>query len=282
MRVLLKKSSGIAFIRNKILDRSGAPFLSTFSEICLTPSATPVSYPFKDWAENRESTKQNIISRNVVANVDRVLQLHAQYKALSSTVSLLREKRNLLSKRNDPSDRRQCQELKGSLQTAEEELKTVKNSLYKEASFIPNHTHENSPIGDESCNKVLYQSFCPANFPLPSTPPQNHVTIGERLGILDLNAGIRTSGSGFFFWKNQGLLLELALIQYALRLSSSRGFVPVMTPDIIRTAFIDRCGFVPRSAGPNDNSDEEPSHHHNSVYSISNFSPQSGMFLTSI
>lgn len=62
--------------------------------------------------------------------------------------------------------------------------------------------------------------------------PQNHVEVGEALGLVDFDRGAEVSGSKFYYMKGMGALLELALINYAMAKCLAKGFVPYTTPDL--------------------------------------------------
>ena len=86
-----------------------------------------------------------------------------------------------------------------------------------------------SPVGDESKNRVEYEWGTPKNSDV------GHLYIADRFDLLDFQSGSKITGNKFVFLKNQAALLELALINYAVQLVSKRGdFKPVLTPDIAR------------------------------------------------
>lgn len=72
----------------------------------------------------------------------------------------------------------------------------------------------------------------------------DHVEIGERLGLIDLERGAKVSGSRFYFLTGQGALLELALINMAMQIASSHGFKPVIAPSLVRPFAMQGTGFL--------------------------------------
>ena len=110
---------------------------------------------------------------------------------------------------------------------------------------IPNLSHPDAPRGsDESANKELRRGATP-----PRTfdfKPEDHVALGERLDLIDLEGGARTTGHGFYFVKNQAVLLDLALQQFVLNLLVEEGFTPMITPDLARQEVVEGIGFIPR------------------------------------
>lgn len=82
-----------------------------------------------------------------------------------------------------------------------------------EALKLPNRTHVDSPVGDESNNRVVLEAGSKkigANLP-------NHLDIGEKFDMLDFANAAKLTGSKFVFMKNQAALLELALINWSLQ-----------------------------------------------------------------
>lgn len=85
------------------------------------------------------------------------------------------------------------------------------------------------------------------------TPPllangngKSHVDIGRELDILDSEASATTSGWGWYFLKNEGALLEQALIQYALSVALQRGWRVMTPPSLVYGHIANACGFMPR------------------------------------
>ena len=72
----------------------------------------------------------------------------------------------------------------------------------------------------------------------PGFPPRDHVDIGARLGMLDLERGAKVSGSRFYYLVGDGALLEMALIRYALDSVLARGFLPMITPVLVKPEVI--------------------------------------------
>ena len=76
--------------------------------------------------------------------------------------------------------------------------------------------------------------------------PKNHLELGKLLDIIDFRGGAWTTGNKFYFLKNEGAFLELALVNYTLEILSKEGFQTFLTPDLARLEIIDGIGYVPR------------------------------------
>ncbi|CEP13791.1 hypothetical protein [Parasitella parasitica] len=134
----------------------------------------------------------------------------------------------------------QGKQLKLDIKSCEEQLNQTETQLFERALMIPNNTHENSPIGSEENARIIKV------IGNPSKGQKDHVSIASDLNILDLEQAAITSGSSFYYLQGMGAFLELALIQYAMQKAASRGFMGVLTPDIVRTQVAYGCGFQPR------------------------------------
>ena len=76
--------------------------------------------------------------------------------------------------------------------------------------------------------------------------PKDHLEIGTALGIIDFESGAKVAGSGFYYLKNAGVLLELSLVRYALDFLAKNNFSLVFTPDMAKERFYLGTGYTPR------------------------------------
>ena len=76
-----------------------------------------------------------------------------------------------------------------------------------------------------------------------SFAPKNHVELGETLDVLDFESASEVSGSKFYYLKNACALLEMALINYAMARIAKEGYSPMITPDLVRSSTLSKCGF---------------------------------------
>ncbi|MFQ5426042.1 MAG: serine--tRNA ligase, partial [Gaiellales bacterium] len=108
---------------------------------------------------------------------------------------------------------------------------------------LPNPPHGSVPVGDTDEDNVELKTWgSPTAFDFP---PQDHVDIGERLGIIDLERAAKVSGSRFAYLKGQAVMLEFALVQWVLGRLASEGFTPVVPPVLVRERALFGTGFLP-------------------------------------
>ncbi|KAF7058011.1 hypothetical protein CFC21_065150 [Triticum aestivum] len=220
---------------------------------------------FKWIRDNRDVVATNIRNRNSAANLDVVLQLYDQYLALQKEVERLRAERNAVANKMkeklDPSLRQalvdEGKNLKESLIALEEDLVQLTDKLQLEAQSIPNTTHPDVPVGDEESSVTRKEVGSQRSF---SFPIKDHLQLGKDLDLFDFDAASEVSGSKFYYLKNEAVLLEMALVNWGIAEVSKKGFTPLITPEIVRSSVVERCGFQPRAQNTQvysiDNSDQ--------------------------
>ena len=163
--------------------------------------------------DHAEQIKENCRRRGVAADVDRFLHLEALRKAKQQEV---------------------------------EQLNRRSNELSMSLTFPPKRfPHPDAPVGvgDEANVELFRGRALPAQFDFPV---RDHLELAEKLDLVDLEAGARVAGHGFYFLKNEAVLLELALQRYALDVIMRDGFIPTTTPDLARNEILQGIGFIPR------------------------------------
>ena len=80
---------------------------------------------------------------------------------------------------------------------------------------------------------------------------KDHVELGESLDILDFDTGAKVSGQKFYYIKNQGVILQMALERFAMDIVLKHGFTPFITPDVAREEILSGIGFNPRGEESN-------------------------------
>jgi seryl-tRNA synthetase len=203
--------------------------------------------------DNAELVKQNCANRGVNVDIDRFVQLEAERKAKQIEVEGLNRQANEVSKSigkaKDPAERearkeqgRQLREKTQSLQTELDAIAAELDSIHRR---IPNLSHPDAPIGvDDKSNLERFRGK--TTLPNFDFQPLDHVQLAEKLDLVDFEAGAGVAGHGFYFLKNEAVLLELALQRYAVDLLMGEGFTPLSTPDLARNDVLAGTGYIPR------------------------------------
>jgi seryl-tRNA synthetase len=203
--------------------------------------------------ENADRVKQNCVNRGAPVDVGRFVELDTARKACQTTVDELNRRANEVSKSigqaKDQAQREARKEegrhLREETAGARLELERIIEELDAIHGSIPNLSHPDAPIGaDDKSNLELARGKTP--LPEFDFQPLDHVELGEALDLIDFEAGARVAGAGFYFLKNEAVLLELALQRYALEVLIAEGFTPTTTPDLARNEILNGTGYIPR------------------------------------
>lgn len=204
--------------------------------------------------DNVDLIKENIARRGVRdADPDLVVSLYHQRVENVQALETLRAERNETAQKMkgklDPEERQRLiergRELKEGIAMLERTLEQVEGELEAAAKKIPNMTHPDVPTGWEGEGRVLMTIGEPARF---SFEPKDHLAIGEDLDLMDFESAAKVTGQKFYYLKNEGAMLELALINYAMNKLMARGYTPYLTPDLARSSVLESIGFNPRGA----------------------------------
>lgn len=203
--------------------------------------------------EQADLVKRNCELRGAAVDVDRLVGLEAERKQKLTEAEDLNRQANEVSKQigraKSPEERealkeqgRALREQKDAAQAKHDEIDAEVHELQ---AHIPNLTHPDAPIGDDDTANTEV-SLGKTAVPKFDFAPKDHLELGKSLDLIDFEAGARVAGAGFYFLRNEGVLLDLALQQFAISELVKRGFTPVTTPDVAHTQILQGIGFMPR------------------------------------
>ncbi len=207
--------------------------------------------------DNLEAVEANIRNRNMQADARLAVALNEERSRTIQALEAKRAARNdnasRMKAKLEPTERQALiddgKALKNDIGQLETTLAEVEPRLHVALMQIPNMAHPDAPIGKTDVeNPELKRVGTPTQFPFPAL---DHVQLGEKLDIIDFEAGTKVSGTKFYFLKNEGVFLELALVRFVMDLLTKKGFTPYITPDIAREEVLTGIGFNPR--GPESN-----------------------------
>jgi seryl-tRNA synthetase len=202
--------------------------------------------------ENADRVKRNCADRGVQCEVDRLVELETARRQKQHEVEELNRKANenakTIGQAKDPAEREARKEAGRQLREQKDATHAEVDRLDKQAhaiqATIPNLTHPAAPVGKEQDSREVKRGTAPIR--KFDFQPLDHVALGERLNLFDLEAGARTTGHGFYFLKNDAVLLDLALQRYAVGILLEEGFTLTTTPDLARNEILEGIGFNPR------------------------------------
>jgi seryl-tRNA synthetase len=202
--------------------------------------------------DHHEEVRQNCANRGVKVDLAAVLRLRDERNALIVAGDELRRQQKDISAKIPKADANsrvqfieQGKQLREQISVTDEKLKLIEEQLRAEQAVIPNMTHPDAPIGGENDAKEIRVRGTKPAF---SFKPLDHVEIAAKLDLIDFEAGARVAGHGFYFLKNDAVMLEMALVQFALSKLRDKGFTLYTTPDLARDSVLEGIGFNPRGA----------------------------------
>lgn len=109
----------------------------------------------------------------------------------------------------------------------------LEEQFYLWALRLPNQTHPDVPVGDESQARVLHVV---GDKPAFSFQPRGHLEIAEKLDIIRQKRLSHVSGHRSYYLRGAGALLQHGLVNFTLNKLIHRGFTPMTVPDLLRGA----------------------------------------------
>ena len=207
--------------------------------------------------DNLDAVEANIRNRHMKADARAVLAMADRRSQAIQKLEALRASRNdnaaKMKGKLEPEVRQalidEGKQIKDGIAAAEAELDIVEKALRVDLMKIPNMAHPQAPVGKEDKDNLEIKRVGePTKLGFPAL---DHVQLGEKLDIIDFEAGTKVSGTKFYFLKNEGVFLELALTRYVMDLLVKKGFTPYITPDIAKEEILEGIGFNPRGEESN-------------------------------
>jgi seryl-tRNA synthetase len=199
-----------------------------------------------------ERVKSALARRGAAEQVDELLALDARRRELLPRIEGAQAERKTISKQIGEAKQRgeeaaeqmaAVAELKQAIDAGKAELEQVDAELQRVATALPNLPDPDAPEGmTEEDAVVLREEGEPPSFDFE---PRDHLEIGSELDLIDMEAGARVSGSRFAYLKGDLVLLELALVRFALDLVREEGHEPVVPPVLVREEALIGTGFLP-------------------------------------
>ncbi len=161
-------------------------------------------------------------------------RLRAEQNAFGRTVATAprEEKRALVL---------QAQALASQVKEAQQKSSDAEAEFARIAGSLGNVIIDGVPAGGEDDWSLIREV---GTTPAFDFEPRDHADLGELLGAIDIARGVKVSGSRFYFLKGVGARLELALMNMALDKALAEGFIPLITPTLVRPEIMAGTGFL--------------------------------------
>jgi seryl-tRNA synthetase len=207
--------------------------------------------------ENIEKVRQALINRNhTTESLDKFVELDIARRQVIAEADSINARRNAISreigtlmKEGRKEDAEKKKQEVASLKQRQAELEKrrdeVENAMKELLASLPNLPAEDVPIGsDDSANVEIRRWGNPPSFDFQ---PRDHVEIGEKLGILDLERAAKIAGARFAILKGSGALLERALINFMIDVHTrEHGYTETLPPFIVNSKTLFGTGQLPK------------------------------------
>lgn len=209
--------------------------------------------------ENPETLKDTLKKRQQDDGiVDEIVKLIKQSKSLLTKIEELRSIRNKESKEignlikinpeEAESRKRKIKELGQTLEDLEKELEQVKITQEDLLLTLPNWIDDEVPYGEDASKNIVVKQV--GEIPEFDFDVKPHYEIGENLGIIDFESGVKLAGSRFYVYKGLGAKLERAIMNFMLNIHTQvNGYTEVWVPVLIKDEGMITTGQYPKFKG---------------------------------
>src|SRR3990167_9136133 len=189
---------------------------------------------------HKEDIAKAIKNKGLTLDVEKLLAKDQERVALIQEIEELKILKNdindLIQQAKTSEERAEIiakgKEIKMKLDEREPLFAAVKNEYAVLMAQVPNIPSEDTPVGkDESENVEVFKSGEPKKFEFT---PRTHIELGKMLDILDLQRGAKLSGYRGYYLKNEGTMLVMGVMMYALQKMIAKGYTPMIPPTLVK------------------------------------------------
>ena len=205
--------------------------------------------------EEPQTVREGMQKRNLDPSaVDELLAIDEERRQKLQEVETLKAERNIVSKEigklKDKNERNEkiaaMKVVSDSITSLDETIRGIEEKQHELIMTIPNVPLPQVPVGkDESENVVLKTVGEKRAFDFEPLP---HWDLGEKLGIIDFERGVKITGSRFYVLSGLGARLQRAIIAFMLDLHIRQGYFEKYTPFMVKSATLYAAGQLPKFA----------------------------------
>lgn len=170
-------------------------------------------------------------------DLSKIKELEGRRLHIIPQIDGLRKEAKLFAQRKEVDKGKKIRNYIKELENKHTEIVMRLNKLTDE---VPNLPFQDIPDGGEENNEPIGKF---GKIPILKNP-KDHIWLGKDLDIIDIERGVKTSGSRFYFLKNQAVELEFALIQWVIVLLKKEKFELLITPQLVRKEVMSAGGYT--------------------------------------
>jgi len=196
----------------------------------------------KDLLKYPDKYKKNMIERNLESSlIDEIVALKKNLNSLIKEKDKIRSFINRFSK-TKPTEKiiQEVKVKKEKLKKIEEEIDKLEKELEEKLFLVPNLKSADVPIGKNENDNVILKTW--GQMPKFDFEPKDHIELGKIYDLIDVERSGKVAGSRFYYLKNEAVLLEFALINFAYDFLLKEGFIPIIPPVFIKEKYYQGMG----------------------------------------
>ncbi len=190
--------------------------------------------------DHAETIKQAVQNKGLGLDIDVLLAADQDRRTLLKEIEELQSLKNdindLIHEAKTPEERDEViakgKDIKAKLEEKEPLFQAAKAKFEGLMAEVPNITSPDTPVGKSDADNVEVGTF--GTLPQFSFTPRTHIELGKLLDILDLERGAKISGYRGYYLKNEGVLLVMGVMLYALQKLVSKGYLPMIPPTLVK------------------------------------------------
>jgi len=201
--------------------------------------------------QNPDLLKESLKKRGYRFDLDKFLELDQERKDLQRQIEELsaqqnridRQVQNLLKEKKDPKSKiAESKKIKKQAVVLQGQFAELNKEFKSEADRIPNIVDSSLPVGGVDKNKIIRKIGKIEKF---SFKPRDHISLAEKLDIIDFKRAAKLTGSNFVLFKGLAAQLERALINFMLDRHINAGYIEISPPKLVNRASMRVTGQLP-------------------------------------
>lgn len=201
--------------------------------------------------EHQNEVKEAIKNKNIDLDLAKLLEIDQKRIQMSKEIENLNALKNdlndLMKTAKDEQEKKEIiekgKEIKGKLAEIEPKYAETKKEYENLMLLVPNIPSADSPVGKSDADNVEIAKW--GEVPKFDFQIKDHIQLGKELDLMDIEKGVKVSGFRGYYLKNEGMLLQMAVVMHAISKMIEKGFTPMITPTIVREFALIGSGHFP-------------------------------------
>lgn len=189
--------------------------------------------------ENSDLIREGARKKRINVDIDRLLEVDEERRSLLQRVETLKAEKNTASQKiaelaGEEKARAisRMKEITSSIKELDSRVSSILEEYDTLMLQVPNPPDDDVPEGEDERDNVEIRRS--GDLPAFDFTPRDHVELGELLDIIDIPRGVKLAGTRSYILKNEGVLLEYAVLMFALKNMTELGFTPMIVPHLVK------------------------------------------------